>query len=282
MRKCSAVCSCAGIGGFIAAAALSTAAHASLIGGAPTITPVNVATDSWSPGPSYLSLPSSGLSLSSATVGQGPPTAAGGTMAAMAETFTPGSSLTYGAPNAGGFTLGKIAVVASGGAGNNTVSMHLYAVTAAPSASASASYNDGAGGHLIGPDLLGGGAGLSFNWNPGALVRAEFNLDGTDNVVLQAGQTYALEFWTLNSVPNAFIWNRNGGSPADPGGQEFGARNADITDTTNGVRMTINQLGQAGGTPRIASLALYAVPEPTTLGVVGLAGLGLVARRRRV
>src|SRR5205823_4634767 len=128
---------------------------------------------------------------------------------------------------------------------------------------------DGANGHLVGPDLLGGGSGLSFAWNPGVSSGnawlAEFALDGTDNVVLAPGTTYALEFWSSNSVAtpntNNFVWFR-GGALNDPGGQMFGARNADLSDATNGQRLTINQLGLAGGAPRQASLALYAVPEP--------------------
>lgn len=279
------------LGGLVLLTGLAGQAPASIVGGGPTLTAVSTTTGNWSPGPSYQSLPTSGLSIASASVAQGNATPAGaGTQTAICETFTPGSSTTFGAPNASGFTLGKIAVIAGGGSTGNIVSMHLYAVNAAPSHTASASYNDGGQGHLVGPDLLGGGAGLSFAWNPGNpgtgnVWLAEFELDGTDNVQLVAGQTYALEFWSNNSVatPNSnnFIWYRAPTASGDPGGQMFGARNADLTDATNGVRLTINQLGQAGGAPRNAALALYPVPEPGSLTVLGMSAAGLLVMRRR-
>src|SRR5206468_3521634 len=164
-----------------------------------------------------------------ANTAQGSSAAQGGAVSTvLAETFTPGSGPAYGAPNANGLTLGEIAVLATGGAVSNTVSMHLYAINIAPSPSASASYNDGT--HNMGPDLLGGGSGLSFNWNPGAVAAghawlAQFLLDDGDQAPLVSGQTYALEFWVPATNANGFLWERNAGSPADPGGQMFAAHN---------------------------------------------------------
>jgi hypothetical protein len=282
-------CVCA-LAGIVVTLGFVSQASATLVGGAPVLTPISATTGTWSPGPSYLSLPASGLSIASANTAQGNTTPAGtATQTAMAETFTPGSSTTFGAPNSSGFALGKVAVIAGGGSTGNVASMHLYAVNLPPSSSASASYNDGIQGHLVGPDLLGAGAGLSFPWNPGNagtgnVWLAEFNLDGTDNVPLVPGQMYALEFWSSNpvSAPNSnnFIWFR-GADTGERGGQMFGAHNADLLDATNGVRLTINQLGQAGGAPRHASLALYAVPEPGSLGLIAVAVTCAVARRRR-
>src|SRR5262249_40372728 len=159
-----------------------------------------------------------------------------------------------GAPNAGGFTLGAVQLLAQGGQTGNIDSIHLYAISTAPSASASASYNDGAG-HNLGPDLLNAGNGYSFGWNPGAGTwLTQFTFDGPDQVPLVSGTTYVLEVWAPISSANNFVWMRNGGSPADPGGQMFGAHNSNIADQTaaGGQRQTINQEGLAGGTPRIA------------------------------
>src|SRR5437773_1820474 len=50
--------------GLLSVAQACASVHASLIGGAPTLTAVNTATASWPGGPSYLSTPASGLSLS--------------------------------------------------------------------------------------------------------------------------------------------------------------------------------------------------------------------------
>src|SRR5262249_6324108 len=112
----------------VCASLLATAAHAGLVGGAPVLTPISATAGTWSPGPAYQSLPTSGLSIASASTAQGNTTAVGsGTQTAMSETFTPGSGPAFGAPNSSGFTLGKIAILAGGGAGGNIVSMHLYA-----------------------------------------------------------------------------------------------------------------------------------------------------------
>ena len=257
--------------------------HASLV--IVTTTAVTDATGTWPVGPAYMSVNASGLGFSTASVAQGNPSAeAGAASTVLAETFTPGSSSTYGAPNSSGFQLGAIDVLASGGAVGNIVGIHLYALSLAPSATASASYNDGS--HNMGPDLLNGGLGYTFPWNPGTPTGGDtwltqFTFNGADQVQLNAGTTYALEFWTSSSNGNGFIWNR--GSGADPGGQMFGAHNSLLTDQTaaGGERETINQEGLSGGAPRTAALALYAapVPEPTTMGLIGLASLALLGRR---
>src|SRR6476660_9518021 len=75
---------------FLAVSMLASAANAGI--SLMTLTDTNIATGSWPASPSYLSVPSSGLSVSSVNVAQGNPSAESGALnTVLAETFTPGS-----------------------------------------------------------------------------------------------------------------------------------------------------------------------------------------------
>ncbi|HXT12805.1 MAG TPA: PEP-CTERM sorting domain-containing protein [Candidatus Angelobacter sp.] len=180
----------------------------------------------------------------------------------MAETFTPTAS----------FTLGSINTVLSV---NNpgTYEIHLYDLGAAGTVSVSSS----SATYTPGTDLFSG-LSLSLSSTGGA-VQGTFSLTGADQVSLAANEEYAFELWTPSSLATSsgVTWYRlASATPADPGGQMFSAPDA------AGARGTLAGEGQAGGAPRTAGLALYAVPEPS---IFALAGLGMAAlfgfRRRR-
>src|SRR5262249_40693349 len=140
--------------------------------------------------------------------------------------------------------------------------------------------------YFVSSDLLGGGSGLPFTSGgiSGSSI-ANFTLDNTttnDQVTLNAGVSYAVELWnqTNSYNANALTWNRN--STADPGGQGFAKQN-----TTNAAsRNTLAANGLAGGAPRVFQIALYGttVPEPTSVVLMGLGGVAVVAgvARRRL
>lgn len=119
---------------------------------------------------------------------------------------------------------------------------------------------------------------ISGMTSSGGEVQATFTLPVADQVTLLAGEEYALEIWTPTADGTAGItWYRNGGSPADPGGQMFSGGDSTL------ARKTLAGNGQAGGAPRIGALALYApVPEPASMTLMGLGTLaGLIFIRRR-
>ncbi|MGD0260586.1 MAG: hypothetical protein ABSD29_12270 [Verrucomicrobiota bacterium] len=208
--------------------------------------------------PFYVSIPSA--RLSGATTGQGQPSAASGASnTVLSETFT----ITNGAgsltiPNTN-YVLTAIAIL--GITQPNNSSIHLYDVTATLTSSSGtpllgvgATYDFVSNG-----DLLGNGNGLSLSNTLAGTDQVLYNLSEgphtLDQVVLGANHTYAVEIWTPTG--SGFNWQRNGGSPVDPGGEALASHDASLTVP----RVTLNQCGGlAGGAPRFFALALYGSP----------------------
>jgi len=213
----------------------------------------------WNGTPVYVSLANS--ALSGATTGQGDQTITG-TYGLMAETFTPSSS----------FTLGSFAVLM--GMNNNTDSsyqINLYDLGTAGTVSVSSS-----AATYTPVTSLFSDTSISFTSTSGGEVQGTFTLPVADQVTLNAGEEYAIEIWNPTADGSAGItWFR--GSTADPGGQMFSGG-----DAVGGARNTLAANGQAGGAPRTGALALYQVPEPASMTLMGLGMLaGLIFIRRR-
>jgi len=82
-----------------------------------------------------------------------------------------------------------------------------------------------------------------------------------DQVVLSTNHTYALEFWVPKTGTGNMLWTRN--SVADPGGQGMGSTDQRLTAS----RITLNALGDAGGTPRTFMTALFGSPTTAAASV---------------
>ena len=238
-----------------AIAGISLVATTAQAGASFSFTPTGTA---WNGSPNYTSVNNANFSTISGGTGQGDATFGGtATFGVMAETFTPTSA----------FTLGSINTVLAVNT-PATYQIHLYDLGAAGTVSVSAS----AATYTPGTDLF---SGLSLSLSAtGGEVQGTFSLTGGDQVSLLAYEEYAFELWTPVAAGTAGVTIFRG-SVADPGGQMFSAGDS------AGARNTLAGNGQAGGAPRTAGLALYAVPEPTAFALAAMGAAGLLAFRRR-
>jgi hypothetical protein len=183
----------------------------------------------------------------------------------VSQTFTANTTMTLT-----GITISTV------GAGSPTVPLTVHLFDIVNPNSLPGSYNLATD---AGPDLFGGGAGLSFfPLGSGGDIFHQFAFDnvGTnDRVTLQAGRLYAFEIWGVAGQTGLLNWIRGaGGISTYTGGDGYTA--------TGGAGSNLRT--QLAGGSRDAVLAVYAtpVPEPTSLGLVALGTCAaLVARRRR-
>lgn len=115
-------------------------------------------------------------------------------------------------------------------------------------------------------------------------------LDANGNLLVnQINQTFG-SIWDANTeianpLTAAFV---AGGNAADPGAREGGNVEFDFSELfafngqqTPAYTFNLPTNTQAGADLASLSFAVTAVPEPSSLGLLGAAGIGLVVRRRR-
>jgi len=163
----------------------------------------------------------------------------------LAQTFTVNSP----------FTLATASIYGGGGPGNVTLNLYdLGTGLVAPNPSP----------YTIGTSLWGAGAGLTIAIGNQATSILQFDFTGADQVSLLAGHMYAFQL-SSSDATTPFFWQRTGAA-ASTYADGAAYRNAAWINNNNA---------------REFSLALYNVPEPTSMAILGMGALFGAFRLRR-
>ena len=221
-----------------------------------TPTPTSADAPSFSPG----FVIASPLSGSPQAVSQSNQQVSAGTT--LTQTFRTGAT---------GFQLDRIDIY-SGGKGGGTARLNIYPDPVGGEDS------DGFVNTSFSTDLLNGGAGLEFTFFGSAGNQyMSLDLTGTDEIFLDPNQQYAIE---IDVLEGQFSWQRSNQGEYPSGNIYQGATEMNFNGTppANGR----GERYQVGGSPqRDAFFAIYAVPEPGSLAILGMGAIGLLRRRRR-
>jgi hypothetical protein len=178
------------------------------------------------------------------------------------QTFTTGAS---------GFQLDRLAFVVGGGPGTITFNVYKIQQTGDPWGDQGGKESQGfvnrvtpSGGST---GLLGvAGAGLSYTWfGTASSDIITLDLTGVDEIALAPNSVYAV---ALNETGDTNFFTRRGASSFYTGGNLYGWNSG-------------TQYFDVAGTKVDAPLAVYAVPEPTGLAMIGVGALAVLSRRRR-
>jgi hypothetical protein len=230
------------------------------------------------------------------------PTSANGSLQVDQTTLTPQATATVNSGNASAgvannifsqtftptttFTLGAFSIYAAGGPVTGT-SVHLFQVTSLPAGLPGGWATTGGfnvlqncnTNDMFNPGNTG--SGLTFNYGGVATQNyLEFDLGAASHVTLTAGASYAFEIWAPSStVANSLFWRR--GADFYVNGNIYGANAAGAGYAADGTQLGVSMNNVAGGV-RDGALALYAVPEPSAMALLGLGTLvGANFLRRR-
>jgi hypothetical protein len=173
---------------------------------------------------------------------------------------------------ASGFQLDSLDIYSGGkGGGNGTLNIYPAPVGGGDS--------DGFVNTSFSTDLLNGGAGLPFTFfGSGGPQYIHLDLTGADEITLAPNTKYAIEIDVTNGQ---FSWLRSSAGTYPNGNLYQGATELNFNGTppANGR----GERDQVGGTPqRDGGLALYAVPEPSTLVLFVISSAVAASNRRRV
>ncbi len=128
--------------------------------------------------------------------------------------------------------------------------------------------------YAAGTDMWGGSVTFTY-YGTATRSSREFDLEGTEEVMLTAGHYYAFELTASSPVGGIWWYRANAAASTYADGAAF-------VDTLNGTPDIRNQLF-ADGNGRDFAMAIYLVPapEPATIAMLSLGGLILLKKRSR-